>query len=64
MASGIGMMIGWVAHTLISEPYGPDHEQRLIDAYSQGWRACETFLARDMAEVKNHLGEKAPDLPI
>lgn len=46
LAAGIGAVIGWIAHTLVSEPNRPDRERRLIDAYSQGWRACETFLAR------------------
>lgn len=46
LAAGIGAVIGWIAHTLVTEPDGPQRERHLIDAYSQGWRACESYLTR------------------
>ncbi|MBX2812649.1 MAG: hypothetical protein KTR25_12605 [Myxococcales bacterium] len=58
LATSIGILVGWVAHTLLCEPYGKDHEQRLIDAYSQGWRACENFLAKDMIDAR----DQTPDM--
>lgn len=46
LAAGIGGVIGWIAHTLVTEPDRPERERKLVDAYSQGWRACESYLSR------------------
>ncbi|MEL6186316.1 MAG: hypothetical protein AAFU79_16955 [Myxococcota bacterium] len=45
-ATSGGVVVGWVARTLFAEPQGPQRERHLIDAYGQGWRACEAYLSR------------------
>lgn len=46
LAAGIGLIVGWIAHTLVTEPDRPERERQLVDAYSEGWRACESYLIR------------------
>lgn len=62
LAAGIGGVIGWIAHTLATEPEGPQRERHLVDAYSQGWRACEAYLTR-RRDAEPPERESTADLP-
>lgn len=60
MAAGIGTIIGWIAHILVSEPDEPTRERHLIEAYGQGWRACETYFARRSEARSTEAPSSAP----
>ena len=57
LAAGLGGVLGWLARVLASEPNRHTHERHLIDAYRQGWRACETYWVRRAArELEGYPG--------
>ncbi len=55
LAGGIGALLGWIAHTVVTEPERSIREQHLVDAYSQGWHARERFGGDDDASRSIHL---------